>query len=67
MIFYESAHRYKQFILFHNVTGTKYVCMIVLTILLLDLQFCFMNYDCVFRSYNSVFHDKNVLFMQHKL
>ena len=28
---------------------------------------CFMNCDSVFRSHYSVFHDKNVLFMQHKI
>ena len=41
--------------------------MIVLTIVRLDLRFCLMYYDSVFRSYDSVFHDKNVLFMQPKL
>ena len=41
--------------------------MIVLRVVLLDLRFCFMNYDSVFTSYDSVFHDKNVLFMQQKL
>ena len=44
----------------------KYLYMVVLMILLLNLRFCLMNYDSIFRSYNSVFHEKNVLFMQHK-
>ena len=39
----------------------KYLCMIELTILLLCLQLCFMNYHCVFRSCGCVFHDKIVL------
>ena len=39
IIFYDSAHRYKRFYLLHNVMKTtkcdsKYLCMIVLTILL---------------------------------
>ena len=33
---------------------------IIKKILLLDLRFCFMNYNSVFLSYDPVFHDKNV-------
>ena len=48
--------------LLHKITRTKkhhhkYLCMIVLTILLLDLQMHFMNYDSVFRCYGPVFND----------
>ena len=72
MIINGSAHRYKCFYQLHKVKRArkhhhKYLYTIVLTILLFDLRFCFMYYDSVFSSYDSVCHDKNVLFMQHKL
>ena len=44
-----------------------YTCKIVLTILLLELQLYFVNYDPVFRSYDHIFHDKIVPSMQHTL
>ena len=45
-----------------KIPSYLFVFMIVLIILLLDLGFCFMNYDSVLRSHDSFCHDRNVLF-----
>ena len=44
----------------------RYLCTIVLTIVLSDSRFC-LNYDSDFRNYNWVFHDGIVLSVQCKL
>ena len=62
ILFYNSAHSYEMFFLLHiydykdircpvfysflETIMKRCLCMIVLTILLLDLRNCFMNYDC---------------------
>ena len=62
-----SGDTYVQFYLLHKAMRTKkhhpkYYCTVVPRILSLDLQLCFVNDDCVFRSYKRVLYVENVLF-----